>query len=217
MKGSVVQFLTTTNVYNVEQDCSNAAFMELVKQPPDGLIILDGNAGLGADWPAGIWKSLNGAAVALAIISAPATIEENWPYWKSLFDDIAQKVIDFHGEYRIDRDSAQVIAIHHAVAHFGVVVGQMTVHMAIRQYFMSVAGYEDLLVEDRVEMEWPELAEFGSEQFTRGVRSNEEAARQARCRYFFGIDDGAKCLSIVVEQNGSVSLAREMNTQSHWG
>lgn len=217
MRDSLLQFLTTTNVYDVERDCANAAFEELVKQPPAGLIILDGNAGLGADWPAGVWKSLNGAAVALAIISAPATIEENWPYWKSIFDNIAQQIIDFHGEYRIDPDSAQVIAMHHAVAHLGVSSGRMSVHMAMRQYFTTFAGYEDLLVEERVEMDWPELAEFGSEQFTRGVRSNEEAARQARCRYFFGIDDGHKCLSLVVEQDGRVSFAREINMQSDWG
>lgn len=212
-----MQFLTTTNVYDVENDCSNARFLELVANPPDGLVILDGNAGLGADWPAGIWKSLNGAALALAIISAPSTIEENWPYWKKLFDAVAEQIIEFHGEFRVDRDSAQVMAMHHAFANFGLEPGRMTVHMAIRQYFTSYAGYDDLLKTDRVNMEWSEDSEIGSDAFLRGVRSNEEAARQAISRYFFGIDDGSKCISVVVERDGSISMAQELSMQRRWG
>ena len=129
-----MQFLTTTNVYG-PGDHSNEAFLELVKMPPDGIIILDGNAGLGADWPAGIWKSLNGMAVALAILSAPSTIEENWPKWKEIFDYVSQQIIDFHGEFRVDRDSAQVIAMHHAVTNFGIEPSRLSVHMAIRHFF----------------------------------------------------------------------------------
>ncbi len=211
-----MQFLTTTNVYG-PGDHSNEAFLELVRMPPQGIVILDGNAGLGADWPAGIWKSLNGAAVALAIFAAPSTIEENWPIWKEIFDDIAQQVIEFHGEYRIDRDSAQVIAMHHSVSVCEIDPNRMSVHMAIRHYFTTVAGYEDLLKTDRVDMDWPEHGDYGSEEFSIGVRSNEEAARQARCRYIFGIDDGSKCLTIVVESDGTVSLRREMDMNSAWG
>lgn len=210
-----MQFLTTTNVYG-PGDHSNEAFLELVKMPPDGIIILDGNAGLGADWPAGIWKSLNGMAVALAILSAPSTIEENWPKWKEIFDYVSQQIIDFHGEFRVDRDSAQVIAMHHAVTNFGIEPSRLSVHMAIRHFFTTFAGYEDLLTTERVDMDWPEHGGFGSEEFSRGVRSNEEAARQARCRYIFGIEDGSNCLTIVVEQDGSVSMSEEMNMSSDW-
>lgn len=212
-----MQFLTTTNVYDVANDCSAPAFLELVKHPPEDMIVIDGNAGLGADWPAGIWKSLNGAALALAIISAPSTIEENWPHWKRIFDEVARRILEFHGEYRVDRDTAQVIAMHHAVIATGLLPTRMTVHMAIRHYFTTVAGYEDLLKEDRVDMIWPDEAEFGSEAFSQGVRSNEEAARQARCRYIFGINDGLKCITSVVEQDGSISLSREFNMRSDWG
>lgn len=211
-----MQFLTTKNVYG-PGDHSNEAFLNLVRKPPEGVIILDGNAGLGADWPAGIWKSLNGAAVALAILSAPSTIEENWPIWKEIFDRISKQVIDFHGEYRIDRDSAQVLAMHHSVEVHGIEADRMSVHMAIRHYFTGVAGYEDLLITDRVDMDWPEHAEFGSEAFSRGVRSNEEAARQARCRYIFGIDDGENCLTIVVGQDGRILMSEKMDMQSDWG
>lgn len=210
-----MQFLTTTNVYG-PGDHSNEAFLELVRMPPHGVIILDGNAGLGADWPAGVWKSINGAAVALAIFSAPSTIEENWPVWKELFDGIAQQVIEFHGEYRIDRDSAQVIAMHHSVTTCGIDPNQMSVHMAIRHYFTTVPGYEDLLETDRVDLDWPEHGDFGSEEFSIGVRSNEEAARQARCRYIFGIDDDSKCLTIVVESDGTISMTQEMNMNNDW-
>jgi len=211
-----MQFLTTTNVYG-PGDHSSEAFLALVRMPPQNIIILEGNAGLGADWPAGIWKSLNGAAVALKIFAAPATIEENWPIWKGIFADISQQIIDFHGEYRIDRDSAQVIAMHHSVAACEVDPNRMSVHMAIRHYFTTVAGYEDLLKADRVDMDWPEHADYGSDDFSIGVRSNEEAARQARCRYIFGIDDGSKCLTIVVESDGTVSMTQEMDMKSAWG
>ncbi|WP_156783300.1 hypothetical protein [Roseovarius nubinhibens] len=211
-----MQLLTTTNVYG-PGDHSNEAFLELVTNPPEGVVVLDGNAGLGADWPAGVWKSLNGAAVALAILSAPSTIEENWPVWKEIFDSIAQKVIEFHGEFRIDRDSAQVIAMHHSVAVCGIDPNSMSVHMAIRHFFTSYPGYEDLLKTDRIDMDWSGNADFGSEAFSHGVRSNEEAARQARCRYIFGINDGSSCLTVVVEQNGNVSMSAAMDMQSSWG
>lgn len=211
-----MQFLTTTNVYG-SGDHSNEAFLELVRMPPKGIVILDGNAGLGADWPAGVWKSLNGAAVALAIFAAPSTIEENWPKWKEIFDNIAQQVMEFHGEYRIDRDSAQIIAMHHSVAACEIDPNRLSVHMAVRHYFTTVAGYEDLLQTDRIDMDWPEHGGFGTKEFSIGVRSNEEAARQARCRYIFGIDDGSKCLTIVVESDGTVSLAQEMDMKSDWG
>ncbi len=211
-----MQLLTTTNVYGPYDD-SNESFLELVRRPPQGIIILNGNAGLGADWPAGIWKSLNGAAVALAILSAPSTIQDNWPVWKSIFDDIAQRVIEFHGEFRIDRDSAQVVAMHHSVNTFGLDPKRMTVHMAIRHFFTGTAGYEDLLKTDRVDMDWPEHGDLGSDEFSRAVRSNEEAARQARCRYIFGVEDGSNCLTIVVEQDGSVSMEKGMNMRSDWG
>ncbi|WP_157968872.1 hypothetical protein [Tropicimonas sp. IMCC34011] len=211
-----MQLLTTTNVYGPD-DQSNEAFLELVRVPPPGIMILDGNAGLGADWPAGIWKSMQGASVALAIFAAPSTIEENWPLWKEIFDDIAQRIMEFHGEYRIDRDSAQVIAMHHSVAVWEIAPNRMSVHMAVRHYFSTAAGYQDLLETDRVDMDWPERGEFGSEGFSVGVRSNEEAARQARCRYIFGIDDGSKCLTIVVESDGTVSFAQELDMKHEWG
>lgn len=212
-----MQFLTTTKVYDVANDCSDPVFLKLVNQPPEDIIILDGNAGLGADWPAGIWKSLNGAALALAIISAPSTIEENWPHWKRIFDRVTQKILEFHGEYRVDRDTAQVIAMHHAFTTTGLLPDRMTVHMAIRHYFTTVAGYEDLLEKERVDMIWPDEAEIGSEAFSQGVRSNEEAARQAKCRYIFGINDGARCATLVVEQDGSISMDRDFNMRKDWG
>lgn len=178
---------------------------------------MDGNAGLGADWPAGIWKSLNGAAIALAIFSAPSTIEENWPVWKGIFDNVIQKMVDFHGEFRVDRDSAQVIAMHHSVANCGINPNQMSVHMAIRHFFSGAGGYEDLLTADRVDMDWPKHGDFASEEFSLGVRSNEEAAKQARCRYIFGINDGSTCLTLVVERDGSVSMSKELDMSSDWG
>lgn len=50
-----MQLLTTKNVYDVENDESHPDFLKLVQAPPEGVVIHDGNAGLGADWPAGVW------------------------------------------------------------------------------------------------------------------------------------------------------------------
>lgn len=212
-----MQLLTTKRVYDVEGDQSNLDFLKLVESPPPGVIILDGNAGLGADWPAGIWKSLNAAAIALAVFSAPSSIEENWPRWKAIYDEITHAMMEFHGEFRIDRDTAQMIAMQNAVAVHGLSPRRLDVHMAIRHYFSSFAGYEDLLTTDRVEMDWPDQADFGTKEFSKGVRSNEEAARQARCRYLFGISDGSQCLTICVEQDGSVSLEKSLDMNADWG
>lgn len=211
-----MQLLTTTKVYDVGEDRSLGDFIELVRNPPVGIVILDGNAGLGADWPAGIWKSLEGAALAFAIISAPSTIEENWPKWKAIFNYVAQHILEFYGECRIDRDTAQVIAIHHAVTNCGFRSKSLNVHMAIRHYFSTFASYEDLLKSERVDMDWDRSDLSESEAFSHGVQSNEEAAKQARCRYVFGIEDYKNCLTLVVEQDGSVLIAKNFNMSHEW-
>ncbi|MCF6432905.1 hypothetical protein, partial [Leisingera sp. MMG026] len=122
---------------------------------------------------------LNAMAIALAIFSAPSTIEDNWPRWKEIYDSVAAQVIQWHGEFSIDRDSAQVIAMHHAVSALGLEAAQLSVHMAIRHFFTTVAGYEDLLTTERHVMDWSHDGEFGSEGFSIGIKSTEEAARQA--------------------------------------
>ncbi|MDA8585865.1 hypothetical protein N9L47_06275 [Rhodobacteraceae bacterium] len=212
-----MQLLTTTGVYDVEGDRSNPDFLRLVQTPPDGIVVLDGNAGLGADWPAGVWKSLNAAAIAIAILSAPATFEENWPRWKEIYDKVVGQILEFHGEFRIDRDTAQILAINHAIKEVGLNPGTISFHMAIRHYFTTFAGYEDLLETNRIEMDWPEKAEFGSNEFSHAIKSTEEAARQAACRYILGLDDGIKCITLVVEENGTVSLSSELNLGRDWG
>jgi len=211
-----VQLLTTTRVYGPEDE-TNPDFLKLIQNPPAGIVILDGNAGLGADWPAGIWKSANAAAIAIALISAPSTIEENLPKWKEIYDYVSQAMVDFHGEFRIDRDTAQILAMEKAVFSHRMNSDRLEVHMAIRHYFSSYPGYEDLLRKERIDMDWPETGEFGSEEFSRGVQSNEEAARQARCRYLFGLSDDRKCITICVEGDGSILFEKEMNMDANWG
>ncbi len=212
-----MQLLTTTNVYDVEKDCSTDEFLTLVLHPPSGIHVLNGNAGLGADWPAGIWKSLNAAAIAVTIISAPSTIEENWPRWQAIYEAVTQKLLKVHGEYRVDRDTAQVLAMHHAVSSFGLNPSRMTVHMAIRHYFTTVAGYDDLLQTERVDLEWPDTDDRLTDAFSKGVRSNEEAARQATARYIFGLEDGVTCVTLVVDHGGNVILAESLNLNRDWG
>ena len=212
-----MQLLTTTNVYDVENDFTDLDFLKIVENPPTGYLVIDGNAGLGADWPARIWKNLNGIAIALAIISAPSTIEDNWPKWKEIFDDLTQKVLEFHGEYRIDRDTAHILALHYAVNKCGLKPDTLSIHMAVRHFSSSYPGYEDLLECERLEMNWFDLSPHGSKEFQHGVRSNEEAAKQACCRYIFGIQDFGKCVTIVVEQDGTISFARAFDLNREWG
>ncbi|MGR3504916.1 MAG: hypothetical protein ACU0B7_03485 [Paracoccaceae bacterium] len=212
-----MQLLSTNRVYDVENDCFRAEFMQLVASPPDDLIVIDGNAGLGADWPAAIWRHAGNAALALTIISAPSTIEENWPRWKSIYDAVVEKVVEFHGEYRIDRDTAQVLALHHAVTELGLSSSRLEVHMALRHYYSSVPGYDDLLTSPSVVMDWPNSAGFDTPEFSQGVRSNEEAARQAIGRYIFGINDLSKAFTIIIESDGQVSMSRELKINKSWG
>lgn len=89
--------------------------------------------------------------------------------------------------------------------------------MAIRHYFSTVASYEDLLKTQRVDMDWGRSDLPEPEAFSYGTRSNEEAAKQARCRYIFGIEDYEKCLTLVVEQDGSVLMAKNFNMSREWG
>jgi hypothetical protein len=205
-----MQLLAVKNVYGDEDDCLNSAFVRLLEDPPSGFLILDGNAGLGADWPAAIWKSTQALTIALAVFSAPSTIKENWPLWKDIFDSAVNLMLEFHGEFRIDRDSAQMIAMHHAVAVVGMKAENLNVHMAVRHFRQSGCSYQDLLVDDRFDMQWPDHGEHGSEEFSQGVQSNEEASKQAICRYIFGINDLETCRTIVVEQDGTVSLSVEL-------
>lgn len=212
-----MQILTTKNVYDIEKDETSFDFLELLRNPPDGLMVQEGNAGLGADWPAGVWTSLNAMAIALAIFNAPSTIEENWPRWKAIYDSVVEQVIERHGDFSIDRDSAQLIAMHYAASELGLMPERLNVHMAIRHFFTTVAGFEDLLKTKRHVMDWSQDGEFGSEEFSNGVRSNEEAARQAICRYIFGITDDRTCFTIVIERDGSISFERDLNMSKDWG
>lgn len=201
-----MQFIAVSNVYGDEGDNFNKNFLRLLENPPDGFEVLEGNAGLGADWPAAIWKSATALTIALTVFSAPATIKENWPLWKEIYDEATVLMLGFHGEVRIDRDSAQMIAMHHAIEVLGLSAANLTIHLAIRHYRHSCAGYQDLLNEARVDMYWPD-GEIGSEEFSQGVRSNEEAAKQVVSRYIFGVEDFESCMTVVVEQDGSVSLS----------
>lgn len=107
--------------------------------------------------------------------------------------------------------------MRHTFTAMGLLPDRMTFHMAIRHYFTTVAGYENLLEKERVDMIWPDEAEFGSEAFSQGVRSNEEAVRQANCRYISGIDDGARCATLVVELDGRIFMDRECDMSKDWG
>lgn len=212
-----MQLLSTKNVYNAENDKTLTDFLKILRSPPDGITIQDGNAGLGADWPAGVWTSFNAMAIALAIFDAPSTIETNWPRWKAIYDNVAEQVMEWHGDFSIDRDTAQLIAMHHAVSELFLQPKFLSVHMAIRHFFVGFPGFEDLLETERQVMDWSRGGEIGSEEFSIGVRSNEEAARQAICRYLFGIGDQRKCVTLVVEQDGSVSLSQELDLNNDWG
>lgn len=205
-----MQLLAVAGVYDPGSDSFSEAFQRLVHTPPSGFVVLEGNAGLGADWPAAIWKSAQALAVAVTIISAPATIKENWPIWKEIFDQATEYMLEHHGEFRIDRDTAQVLAIQHAVAELGMDATELMVHLAIRHYHQSIGGYEDLLLTERVDMDWIEGSEWGSTEFSAGVRSNEEAARQVLCRYVFGIGDLSRSQTIVVEMDGTVSFEKKL-------
>lgn len=204
-----MQLLATEGIYGLEGDFTNDRFLRLVNNPPSDFRVLEGNAGLGADWPAAIWRSATGLSLALSILAAPATLEENWPKWKAIFDNMIGFMRDFHGEFRIDRDTAQVIALHQAIYNEGLNACDINMHLAIRHYTTGVGGYEDLLMEDRIDMSWP-LDECGPAAFSHGVRSNQEAAKQACCRYIFGISDLRDCRTIVVESDGSISFCSRL-------
>ena len=200
--------LITANIYDYERDDVCAAFTELIDQPPEGLVILEGNAGKGADWPVGIVRSAQALAVAWAVFSAPNTFEENWPIWKEIYDETRRFVIERFGDVRVDRDSAQMIALHHAIQFLSVRPDEVEIHMAFRQSVISgVGSYEDLLNSKRITMEWPDFSVRGDKYYLKGVESLDEAAKQTVARYFFGISDISSVTSLVVEMNGSVSFS----------
>ncbi len=205
-----MQLLAVSNVYGEEADTIHTDLLALVENPPTGLIVIVGNAGLGADWPVAIWKSAQALTIALTVFSAPNTIKENWPHWKEIYDNAVSLMLEFHGEYRIDPNSAQMIAIHHAVDVLGINADQLEVHMAVRHFRQNCCSYESLLNSRRIDMLWSESAEFGSDEFSKAVQSTAEAAKQATCRYIFGISDFEGCKTIVVEQDGTVSLSADL-------
>lgn len=103
------------------------------------------------------------------------------------------------------------------MAELGIEPSDLSVHMAIRHFFTTFAGWEDLLTTERHVMDWSQDGEFGSEAFSQGVRSTEEAARQADCRYVFGISDHKKCVTVAVERDGSVSFVGSFEMNKAWG
>jgi hypothetical protein len=205
-----MQLSATRGVYDHGIDNIRVSFQELIKNPPDGFLVIEGNAGLGADWPAAIWKSASGFALALTIFSAPSSIEENWPRWKEIFDKARESMLRFHGEYQIDRDTAQVLAMQHAVAIETMDSGRLELRLAIRHHHQIISGYDDLLIRERIDMYWPERAQFGTEEFSQGVKSSDEAAKQVRCRYIFGFEDQNSSRTVVVEKDGVISFCQKL-------
>jgi hypothetical protein len=206
-----MQLLAFGNVYDEANDRLQDDFVRLTQNPPSEFEVLEANAGMGADWPGALWTNAQGIAVALAIFSAPATIEQNWPTWKRLYDQATALMLEFHGEFRIDRDTAQVIAIEHAVVKLGMRADSLTIHMAIRHFRQYGNFYQDLLADERIDMSWVTLAEQGRVEVSPNViKSTEEAARQAICRYVFGIGDTHSCTTLVVEQDGRVTFSADL-------
>jgi len=199
--------LISAHIYGDEVDDIDKKFKALIENPPHGLEIIEGNAGRGADWPVGVFKCANALAIALTVFSAPRTIQDNWPIWKELFDKSSNLIIENFNDLRIDRDSAQMIAMNHAVEVLGVNPEWLEVHMAIRHFHAGVGSYEDLMKVKRVVMEWPNYKNRGDESFLKGIDSLEEASKQAIARYIFGITDYSGSYTIIVEKDGSISFA----------
>ena len=188
-----------------------AALRGLSLELPGDTVAFEGNAGLGADWPVGVVRSAKAIAIAYAVFSAPATIKENWPLWIEIFQQVKSITEDKFGEIIIDRDSAQMIAMYHCVDVMGLGVDSLEMHMAIRHYFLNGCGsYDDLLKAERVDLEWPASQQYGDESYQKAVKSTAEAARQAGARYCFGISDRGDTVTIIVESNGSISLAKKI-------
>jgi len=196
-------------VYDEEQDDFSLDFRNLSGEPPADLVFVEGNAGLGADWPVGVVKSAKALAIAYAVFAAPSTIKENWPIWLEIYQQTTDLISAKLGNYSIDRDTAQMLAMHHAVDVLNLNPNHLETHMAIRHYRLNGhGGYDDLINEERVDLSWPQPSGYGSEDYSIGVRSLQEAAKQASARYIFGIHDGHDLFSIVVEQTGEVSFSK---------
>jgi hypothetical protein len=195
--------LITTGAYDYSAD----DFRDLSGVLPFDLEVLEGNAGLGADWPVGVFKSAQALALAIAVFSAPSTFKENWPLWKEIFDASSQLVLERFKDLRVDRDTAQMIAMHHAIESIGVRPDWLEIHMAIRHFDTGVGGYDDLLKTERVVLSWPEYAERGDRNFLLGVDSLSEAAKQAVSRYVFGITDFSGQYTVIVERDGRISFS----------
>jgi hypothetical protein len=199
--------LISAHIYSDELDDIDQKLRTMIERPPAGLEIFEGNAGRGADWPVAVFRSASAFTIALTVFGAPKTIKENWPIWKDMFDKASSVVIEKFNDLRIDRDSAQMIAMNHAVEVLGVQPEWLEVHMAIRHFDIGVGDYEDLLNTKRVVMEWPDFHERGDINFIKGVESVEEASKQAKARYIFGITDYLGSYTIIVEKDGTVSFA----------
>ncbi|MFM9861727.1 hypothetical protein RUR49_24965 [Pseudoxanthobacter sp. M-2] len=152
------------------------------------------DAGLGASLPTILFSCANAAALALAIFSAPKTIKENWPEWKSIYDSITSKVSSIYDEYSIDRDSAAIIAIHE-VFELTAGAGDLFVDFVLRHYSDLSTGYEDVSIVKVV------IADSG-------VEGNIQASRQVRCRYIVGVSAEVSRYTVLVEKTGLVSFCR---------
>ena len=199
--------LISAHIYSEEIDDIDERLKELIRNPPHGFEVIEGNAGRGADWPVAVVKSASALAIALSVFSAPKTIKENWPIWKEIFDEAATILTEKFEDLRIDRDTAQMIAMHHAVEVLGVSQDWLEVHMAIRHYDNGIGSYEDLINTPRVIMDWPDYSSRGDQNFLKGVNSLDEASKQAKSRYIFGITDYSGSYTIVVERDGTISFS----------
>jgi hypothetical protein len=194
-----MQILATDNFWRDDgSDSVSDAIKAILEQPFEGIEIEEVNAGLGADWPAIVWRSLQGATVTLTILSAPATIEENWPKWKEVFDSLIDKVTIIHQTFYIDHESAQLISLKHASTFSRLRHDFIRIDFAFRHYSQNAEGLID------------ELVQKESDVIDNTVSGNMEAARQVNCRYLFGISDCRQSLTIIVERDGTVSYCARL-------
>jgi hypothetical protein len=158
-----------------------------------GFHLEDVDAGPSASIPG--WLVAAGA-VGWFIFTAPATIAENLPLWKTGFDKVVQFASDLELDFSIDMHDAAASAILECSKSFSWDEGSVEI-IGCTRHSRNLNGVWSYYV-DLNDISEP----------SDSMAKHEEACRQFDCRYIFLVRKSFDAATIIVDRKGQCEFSR---------
>ncbi len=191
-----MQILVGKKEFTGDDELFERELLSTQEKPPSGFSGAYADAGMGASFPRIILQSASAFAIAMSIMGAPSTIDENWPKWKAYFDEVIEFIEENFDDYSIDPETAEVMAIKAVRDKVG-----KSGNLVVDFRYWHIAELEAFLAK---------IVPTKSFRITTSAEGNVAASCQIRCRYIFGISQNFQRFTVLVERNGTVSFIEEI-------